>query len=307
MPKRILIIGSGAIASFFGSKLVKSGSHVTFLARSDYDYISKNGITITHPDQTIEQFNPDEVLHYSTVVSSNTYDYVIICTKVLPSINITELIKPFVSNKTTIVLIQNGINIESIYLQSFPNNELISGLAFICVSRTSPGKIHHEDYGKLTLGSFPNGQSKACDELIDLFRLGNTDCHMSLNIAKERFIKLLWNAAFNPLSVTKGGVTTEYLLSSAKMEDHIRGIMVEVSRVAAACGHPLPNSLIDSMIKNTKSMTPYKTSMLLDYERGLTLETEAILGNTLRLAKTYKLKLPLISTLYKDLNAISNN
>ena len=108
---------------------------------------------------------------------------------------------------------------------------------------------------------------------------------------------MLWNAAFNPLSVTEGGVTTEQLLSSTKMEEHIRGIMAEISSLAVACGHQLPHGLIDSMIKNTKTMTPYKTSMLLDYERGHNLETEAILGNSLRLAKAYKLKLPVITAL----------
>ena len=306
-PKRILVIGSGAIGSFYASKLAKSSAKISILARSDYNYIHKHGIHITHPNKTIEQFTPDTVLKYGCINSTSSYDYIIVCTKVLPSIDFSALISPFVSNETTLVLIQNGIDIESTYLQAFPNNELISGLAFICVSRTAPGKIHHEDYGKLTLGCFPNGQSRACDELVDLFCLGGADCHVSADIAKDRFIKLLWNAAFNPLSVTEGGVTTEQLLSSTKMEEHIRGIMAEISSLAVACGHQLPHGLIDSMIKNTKTMTPYKTSMLLDYERGHSLETEAILGNSLRLAKAYKLKLPVITALYKDLKAISNS
>jgi 2-dehydropantoate 2-reductase len=45
-------------------------------------------------------------------------------------------------------------------------------------------------------------------------------------------------------------------------------------------------------------MQPYKTSMLLDYENGLPLETEAILGNAVRAANRFGVACPHLETVY---------
>tara|TARA_E500000178_G_scaffold319928_1_gene342621 strand:+ start:737 stop:1654 length:918 start_codon:yes stop_codon:yes gene_type:complete len=305
MPKHCLIIGSGAIGSFYGYKLSKSATIISVLARSNYEHIKKNGIIIRLPDQTEETFTPNYVLKQGDLAPSVQYDYILICTKVLPSVDFKTLIQPYLTAKTTLVLIQNGINIEAFFQKVFPQHELISGLAFICVSRLAPGLVHHQDYGKLTLGHFPSGSSQSCKDLVKLFCDGGTDCHLAEDIAKERFIKLLWNAPFNPLSVLNGGATTQTLLASKDIEIHVRSIMKEVLILADAEGYSISTTLIDSMIENTKKMTPYKTSMLLDYEQGLELETEAILGNSLAIAKKHSLKVPFLERLYNDLNKIN--
>ena len=305
MPKHCLIIGSGAIGSFYGYKLAQSRTVISIVSRSDYDHIKKHGIKITLPNQKNEIFKPNFILKHNDYSQLKTYDYVIVCTKVLPSIDFSFLIKPYLSTHTVIVLIQNGINIEAVYRQAFPNHKLISGLAFICVTRTAPGMIHHQDYGKLTLGNFPTGTGQSCKELVNLFSEAKTDCHLSTDIAKERFIKLLWNASFNPLSVIEGGVTTQELLSNPDNIKRIRNIMEDVLKVAILEGHDIKATLIDTMIENTKKMTPYKTSMLIDYERGLPLEIDAILGNLLNLAKKHNIVLSAIQKLYRDLMKLS--
>ena len=71
----------------------------------------------------------------------------IVATKVLPGIDTKELLKGVVSDTTTIVLLQNGVEIEEPIQQAFPGTEIISGLCFICVNRVEPGVIDHQDYG----------------------------------------------------------------------------------------------------------------------------------------------------------------
>ena len=175
------------------------------------------------PDNKKEIFKYNRVLNEHDTSTLSTYDYVVVAQKF--TINFTTLIKPYLSKKSKIVLIQNGIHIEEPYINAFPEHELISGLAFICVSRTAPGQIHHQDYGKLTLGSYPNGYSQSCQDLVTLFNKGNADCHLSSDIAKERFIKL-WNAPFNPYLLPRG-VTTQDLLSSPVIEARIRTICMK--------------------------------------------------------------------------------
>jgi 2-dehydropantoate 2-reductase len=59
-------------------------------------------------------------------------------------------------------------------------------------------------------------------------------------------------------------------------------VMEEICRIAEALGHQLPRNIVDINMENTRAMPPYKTSMLLDYENGLPMEAEAILGNAVR-------------------------
>jgi 2-dehydropantoate 2-reductase len=55
---------------------------------------------------------------------------------------------------------------------------------------------------------------------------------------------------------------------------------------------------VDTNIENTYAMPPYKTSMLLDYENGHPMETEAILGNTLRAAQRLGVAAPHLASVY---------
>jgi len=57
-------------------------------------------------------------------------------------------------------------------------------------------------------------------------------------------------------------------------------------------------SLVDVNKANTYAMPPYKASMLLDYENGLPMETEAILGNALRAANRSDIATPYLESVY---------
>ena len=71
------------------------------------------------------------------------------------------LIRPAVGPHTVIVLIQNGIDIEAAIAAAFPDNELLSSLAFVAVGRGAPGQVNHLSLGSLILGRYPAGVSPA--------------------------------------------------------------------------------------------------------------------------------------------------
>ena len=73
---------------------------------------------------------------------------------------------------TTHYLIENGLDIERDLAEAFPEHPLVSCLAFIAVSRTGPGEIHHQAYGQLVMGNFPAGFDGHCRRLSSLFREG---------------------------------------------------------------------------------------------------------------------------------------
>jgi len=291
----ILIIGAGAIGAFYGALLDKAGARVAVTCRSDYDVVKQHGFQIDSTPLGNWTFRPSKVLK-KPADYHRTADYVILCTKITDQTDRVALLRDAVSPSTTIVFIQNGIDIEQEIVDAFPDNKIVSGLAFICCNRIQPGVIKHLAYGKLTLGNLPSGISPETQHLVDLFSRSRIEAVAMDDIITGRWIKSVWNAPFNPLSVLSGGLATADILST--QEAFIRDIMEEVCHIAAACGHPLPADIIDINIENTRKMPPYKTSMLLDFEQGRPMETEAILGNIVRAAAKQNIASPNLKALY---------
>ena len=300
---KVFILGSGAIGSFYGGKLQLAGAETALLCRSDYRTIKKQGVWVKSITGNF-YFKPKMVLKSPHELPWKP-DYILVCLKVLPEIDISAIIRPIVSEDTAICLIQNGIDIEPPIANAFPNNELISGLAFICCQRIKSGLVEHLDYGKLVLGNYPRGVSNKTRKLAEFFGKSGVVCDVTDDVIKARWQKLVWNAPFNPISVLAGGVTTEEMLSDKQMEETIRAVMDEVCALAEADGHPLPENVVEENISFTRVMTPYKTSMLLDYENKRPMEVEAILGNAVRKAKQMGIDVPHINTLYSLLSMLN--
>ncbi|CAL1240017.1 ketopantoate reductase family protein [Candidatus Methylocalor cossyra] len=293
---KVLVIGTGAVGGFYGALLAKQGVEVSVLARSDYAHIQRHGIAV-HSDTGLGDFHfrPAAVVRRGAELPDPP-DYVLLCVKVVEGVDRIGLLRDAVGPATAIVLICNGVEVESGIAEGFPQHELISGLAFICVTRLAPGRIWHQAYGRLALGNYPSGVSAKTQALAAAFARSGIACVTSDTIVTARWQKCLWNAAFNPLSVLSGGLATGDIL--AHQETLVRALMAEVAQIAQAVGHPLPPDAIDRNIDSTRQMPPYKTSMLLDFEAGRPMETEAILGNAVRAGRRAGVALPQLETVY---------
>lgn len=291
----ILVIGTGAVGSFYGALLARSGARVSLLARSDYRHIANHGISISSTQFGQWHFAPHAVIRHGSELTEPP-DYVLLCVKWIAGADRIGLIRDTVGPKTTIVLLANGVAIEDEIHRAFPDHELISGLAFTCITRTAPGQILHQAYGRVVLGHFPQGVSISTLRLTDALAQSGIDATATEHIITARWQKCVWNAPFNPLSVLSGGLTTAEILGL--QENLVREIMREICLIADALGHTLPSDIIDQQIDSTQIMPPYKTSMLLDYEAGRPMETEAIVGNAVRSGRRVGLPIPYLESLY---------
>lgn len=294
MSDKILIVGAGAIGSFYGSLLARAGQQVSMVVRSDYDVVNANGINI---ESTLGNWNfkPHHVVKNAADYPERA-DFVVLSTKVTEEIDRVELIRAVVKPETAIVLIQNGIGIEKEIAQAFPGNLLISGLAFICATRIKPGHVQHTAYGRLVFGDYPQGVSDKTTTFATMFDESGINAVSTDNVVTARWQKTVWNAPFNPISVLSSGLDTQTVLNT--QEPYVRAIMSEVGEIAKAVGHPLRDDIVDLNIENTRTMPPYKTSMLIDFEHGRTMETEAILGNAVREGQLAGVATPYLSSLY---------
>jgi 2-dehydropantoate 2-reductase len=293
----VLIVGAGAVGALFGSALARQGARVSVVCRSDYDAVSRDGYDIHSKVFGDHRFRPANV--YRNVADCREPpDYLLLTSKVLENVDRAALIRPAVGPRTVIVLIQNGVDIEPPIAEAFPDNELLSSLAFVAVGRGAPGQVNHLSLGSLIMGRYPAGVTPAAQALAAAFEAGKVPCKLTENVIGARWQKAVWNAVFNPISILGGVLDTNAMLRTDAEVAFCRNAMQEVCDVAQAAGHPQSPNLIEQMLATTRAMPAYKSSMALDYENKRPMEIEAILGNTVRAARKAGVATPNLDAIY---------
>lgn len=303
-PTRVLIVGAGAIGGFYGAALQRGGADVSLVCRSEVDIVRERGYRIESARRGDSVLRPSQVLTSAADYKGERPDYLVLSVKVVEGVDRASLIRDAIGSDTAIVLIENGVEIETEIAHAFPRNELISALAFVQVSRVAPGCIRHFAFGELTCGNYPNGLSERSRHFGSLLESGGIQCVLTENVVAARWAKCLWNAAFNPASVLGGALDTDDMLGTPEGEALVRRAMQEVRAVAGAAGYPLPEELIDQYIEGTRKAPPYKTSMALDYLHRRPMEIEAIIGNAVRAGRREKVEIPTLESLYALLKMV---
>ncbi|MBO7329974.1 MAG: 2-dehydropantoate 2-reductase [Lentisphaeria bacterium] len=291
---KLLLIGAGSVGCYFCGRAAVGGADVEVLIRRNMKEIRKKGYEVKSIAGDFE-FHPSRVLCENDEISPDI-DAVILATKVLPETDRIGLLKKAASlpSRPPIVLIQNGIGIEDEIAEAYPDNEIISCIAYIGASRKNFREIIHSGAGRLILGRFGGGESPFAGKLAEFFASAGVPCLATADIALERWRKLLWNLPFNPVSVLAGGLDTGGLCDGKEIESLCSALMDEVILVANAAGVKLTRQMADDQIEYTRNFPPYKTSMLQDFSAGLPLEVDAIIGNVVKIADRFSLDIPRI-------------
>jgi len=200
-----------------------------------------------------------------------------------------------------VLVMQNGLGIEAQVAEIVGAPPVMGGLCFLCSNKVGPGHIRHLDYGHVGLGKFATrGISERMRAIAgDLNRAGiRTQLHEDLAVV--RWQKLVWNIPYNGLSVVLNATTSE-LMAHPHTRQLVEHLMREVVADARACGVAINDDIVETMLAYTDKMTPYRTSMKIDYDGRHPMEVEAIFGNPLRAAQTAGASSSLLEELYRQL------
>lgn len=290
----VAIIGSGAIGLYYGGRLAEAGIDVKFLARSDFDHLSKFGLKV---ESIAGNFHLTNISVFKKPEDIGKVDLVIIAWKATANHLLASVLPPLMHEKTQVLTLQNGLgNCERI-AEIAGSDRVFGGLCFVCINRIAPGTISHTAGGRMTIGPFSKNLSDKAETIAQRFKAANIPATAVDDLAKAQWEKLIWNIPFNGLSVAEGGVTTDVLLADPTMEAEIRKLMHEVVTAAAAQGIELDHALIESNIQRTRPMGPYQPSTMIDFIEGRELELDPIWAEPLRRANTIGVKMPALETL----------
>jgi 2-dehydropantoate 2-reductase len=295
---RIVVVGAGAIGAFYASVLARAGCEVSVVARSDYDAVVREGYRIRSATLGDLSFRPAQVMRAAGEYRGKA-DYVLCALKDVRGVDRAALIRPALAASSAIVLVQNGIDVEKDIAAALPGHELISAVAYAAVSREAPGHVvHHSGFTRLVLGNYPKGVSAAVGRLASLVKAGGTNVQATEDIVGARWQKCAWNTVFNPISALGGGLGTTEILASEATTQFARQAIDEVCAIAKAAGHPLPDDTAEKHIAGTLRLPNYISSMGQDRLAGRPMETEALIGNAVRIARALGVPAPQLEALY---------
>ncbi|KAJ5368600.1 uncharacterized protein N7496_008360 [Penicillium cataractarum] len=312
MSPRVLIFGGGSIGAVLAYLLSKSidASNIVVVCRSNYDVVAKHGFTINSTVYGMnENVRPIAVRSVTEAIQvcPDGFDYICVATKVIVRGNVSqpELIKPAVSAKTNIVLMQNGISIEEPYRALFPDNAITSVVIYMPCTQTAPGVVSHTIYSKFLLGTYPaNATSEhksSTAQFVGILNDGGATTIHEDDIQLARWTKLIVNGSQNPICALSRLRDVQFLGAAPGAESFCRNVMSEIASIARAEGYSeVDDSVVDRQLRLSTVRSPpgVEPSMMADALSGQHLEVECIVGNALRIAQRHGVDVPRLETIY---------
>lgn len=170
---RVLIVGAGAVGLIYGYYLDQVPSiDVTLVARSNYEEIKSSGVLITSPSQPRAdiKYHPNRLWSWSSLLSyhGEPFDFVIVASKSLGTEAIKGLGKFMTSEQTSLMLLQNGIDIEHPYRQEYPTIPIVSVVVRVGAALEGHNKVVYFTPGlslfmSLFPGSYPDSLKPALE------------------------------------------------------------------------------------------------------------------------------------------------
>ena len=317
---KFVVLGAGAIGAFVGAALARGGSDVTLIARGEHlRAMQARGVRVESPrgDFTIQ------VPATGDFAAMTDADVVFVGLKAgsLPDVG-PELAKVLRSD-ASVIGAQNGIpwwyfqrhggsldghRLESVDPQgtvtaAVPVENVVGCVVYCSTEVIAPGVIRHIEGTRFAIGTPGGDTTERCREVSTAFSAGGLKCPIAPNLREHIWLKLIGNAALNPIT-TIARVTMGELARSPSAKACVRAVMEESAAVAGALGIELPVS-IDRRIEGALAVGDHKTSMLVDWEAGKPLELDCMTGAIIEIADLVSGPVPTVRALHTLTKAVS--
>jgi 2-dehydropantoate 2-reductase len=285
---KILVMGAGAVGAYYGARLQQAGEDVVLCARgANLEALRRDGLTV----QSYQGDFAFPVTATANPLELAPYDLILFCVKSYDTANAAQLLAGSLTPGGIILTVQNGVENEPQLCEVF-GTAVMTGNARIGAEMTRPGFIVHRTGGVIEFGEIAGGETDRARRLAEVFKRAGILGQLMPGIWKQRWIKLLWNAAFNPVTALSRS-TVGQVLDDPEGLALIHALMREIIQVARAEGVALENGIIESeMTRSRTHLRTVRTSTLQDSERGKPLEYDALTGAVIRAAQRHGVAAP---------------
>jgi 2-dehydropantoate 2-reductase len=309
---KIAIVGAGAIGGALAHALARAGEDVTLVARGrTAEAIARDGLRVAR--------GGTETVSFPRVVTAPgdlaPHDLVIGALKAQDWAAAAALFEPLIGSQTCVVPAINGVpwwyfqglagplagaslrslDADGTLSRVFPQRCLLGCVVYMAVARTSPGRLDWPTGDKLILGEIAGPGSPRLTMIAQRLRSAGMSVDETADIRGAMWMKLLSNAAFNPISVLAEATMGE-ILADPDLSALCAAAMGEVKAVAAAVGSPMAIT-VEERMNMTRHLTDFRTSTLQDFEAGRPLELAALIDAPCELGTFVGVATPVLKTI----------
>jgi len=298
---RVLVYGAGAVGGFFGGLLARAGEDVHFVARGiQLQALRARGLTIN--SRRLGSISVP-VSTFDSAAAAGSADLVLVCVKTQQLPGIFDDLATVVGPHTVIVPLQNGVEADAQLSVRFPHAVVLPSVVYVGATVDEPGVVTHVASGTIGIGANRDEDRHVLAAVRDTLAKTGQPVHISNDIQRERWHKLMWNAAFNSVSALTGRVPAD-LLAQPDVRSLIVNIMSEVLAVGRGCGVDLRPEDIDKHIAWTEGATGMRTSTMVDREKGRAMEIDGLLGVVVRKGREVGVPTPCSAVVFALLKAV---
>jgi 2-dehydropantoate 2-reductase len=310
---RICVVGAGSIGGLLAAKLSASGEDVTVIARGPHlAAIRQNGLKLIEPEGEIVA----PVKATSALADVGEQDLIVLAVKAHQIAEIAPQIAKVLASGTTVLTAQNGIpwwyflkgvdvhrgrRLESVdpgglIAAHIPVETLVGSVVYAAADIVAPGIIRHAEGNRITVGEVDGDATSRIQSISEVLTNAGFKSPVSSDIRLEIWTKLLGNLTFNPISAL-----THATLAGICRYPPTRELAVKMMKEAKTVGEKLGIKFrisIDRRVAGAEAIGEHKTSMLQDVESGRVLETDALLGSVIELARLTGTPTPHLDAVY---------
>jgi len=297
---QVVVMGAGAVGSFYGAMLARAGHAVTLIGRPAHvQAIQRDGLQLEMAGQN-HSVRLDASSDVAAVAGA---DLVLCCVKSGDTEAAARQMAPHLAPSTLLMSLQNGVGNAEALARLLPCR-VIPAVVYVAVALGGPGRVCHFGRGDLAIGALPGGSLSSVPEwptlqaLVDCFASAMVPVRIVPDVAVELWAKLLVNCAYNAISAL---AQLPYARLAAM--DDIRAlqqdIMHEVIAVAAACGVTLPfEASLDALSRIALGMPLQLSSTAQDMARRKPSEIDHLNGFIARRGHELGVATPVNRTLH---------
>ncbi len=313
-PKKICVVGAGAIGGLLAAKFALAGEDVTVIDQGAHlAAIQKNGLKLEWHDGKVQTAGMKAV---NKPADAGKQDIVVLAVKAHFLDQVVRDIDALLGPDTIVLTVQNGLpwwyfqrlggpydnhrldslDPSGVLTRHIDPKRLIGCVVYPAAAATAPGVIHHVEGDRFPIGELDGKETPRVRELHDVFVKAGLKSMVLPDIRSEIWLKAWGNLSFNPISALTHATLVD-ICQFAETRALAAAMMKEAQDIAQKLGVTFRVS-IDKRIAGAEAVGAHKTSMLQDVEAGRSLETEALIGSILEMARLTNTPAPAIEAVY---------
>jgi 2-dehydropantoate 2-reductase len=303
-----VVVGAGAVGSFFGAMLARGGHKVTLIGRAAHvEAITRDGLQL-HRAGRVEAVR---VAATTGLDALGDADLVLVCVKSADTEATARAIAPLLAPGALVMSLQNGVD-NADTIARHVGRTVLPAVVYVAVAMPEPGVVMHYGRGDLVIGARTvkkagadgaaqpqqDGLAASMQQVVDLFAAAEVPVRISDDVIGELWSKLLVNCAYNAISALTQ-LPYGRLAAMPEIRETQAAVVREVLAVAQAEGHPLDAAASTTAMERIALAMPAQlSSTAQDLARGKPTEIDHLNGVVARRGAAHGIATPVNQTLH---------